>query len=236
MVSSHLATLVDAAWPAISAAVRKGLKEDGQELTKLVTVVKRPDDLGEHVSLGWSSPPTSGSTFSEQTLTATAGAVSQLRVARQLERSDLDPEPGQRTLRDLTDWATAARAAEHRWVLGRIRGIASSAGVLDDGAVDALGLGWRVIVFSTVDGLEERCRARGIDPVARDAASAPACAALAVPVAALAVARVEDLTPTFDYTDTGISVTLSERIELIGFTPTAGARRYDSIGTITPPT
>jgi hypothetical protein len=235
MVSSKLDALVDAAWPKISAAIHKGIKERKHRLDALVTLVERSGDLRDSVVLAWFDVPQQGG-FSEQSLTAEPATIRQLRADEPLARREMDPDLGDERQRRLEVWAGEVRTKEHKWVLERIAEVATSTGELNDDCLKHLVPAgtWRIVVFSSHDGLEAQCRARGIDPVKRDDVDLQGTAALAYRIADFAVARREDLTPTFDYNDEGILVVLSEQIELIGF-PNDGAKKFDSIGTITPP-
>jgi hypothetical protein len=235
MVSSKLDALVDAAWPKISTALQKGLKEKKHRLDALVTLVERSGDLRDSVVLAWSDATDHGG-FSERRLSAEPATICQLRADEPLTRQDMDPDLGDKRQRELEVWAGAVRTEEHKWVLERIAEVATAAGELNDDCLKALVPAgtWRIVVFSSSEGLEAQCRAKGIELVKRDDVGLQGKAALAYRIADFAVARREDLTPSFDYKDEDILVVLSEQIELIGF-PDDGAKEFVSIGTITPP-
>lgn len=230
-VAPDLATKVEAAWPEISKALTTGLKETkGEELSTLVTIVDRSSDLSSRVRLGWSDPEPAGA-LEYRALKATVGTVGELRGRFRLLRSDLDPRLNEDTVIELTDWAKEVRKGERRWVLAQINDKAEQKETFNRRTLRQVEPGWRLVSFSVVEGLKEACAQRDVEFIPCKASDAPGVKVLVYAQAQFSVARLEDLTPRFEYGDDGIDVFLTERVELFGFDDDAPALKYSTVGT-----
>ncbi|MCO5329183.1 MAG: hypothetical protein M9961_03800 [Ilumatobacteraceae bacterium] len=235
--------LIERAWPKIEAAVLDAVKESGSDkLGRIATVRSRPAELSAHVRLSWSAASPGG--LAERTLVATPDRVRTLSATfPSFNVSTIDPDVGD--LGAHRQWAEEVRRDERRWLIHQLVAEASQA----SGAMTEsdLTVGRRLIALRPAANLADQCADKGVELVdlkgltwsgPTGAPVQPPCAALLLPTDRFGIARLEDFTLSWEVDDAGdITLTLEERIELIGFTgqPQADVTQFASIAPLPSP-
>ena len=226
-MSSTSEALIEKAWPKIEAAVKTGLAEPkAAALSAVVAVPTRSADLAGHVRFKWGER--FGSTLKSRRLWVAVDNVVELSAVKSFPLSSLDPEFGSTDA--VTKWATDTRANERRWVIDRI----ARQGTMTAATLDAAELkkaaaviaatspnGVRLVAFTKVDHLADHCEALDIEFVDAAVPAWPAGFGAAVVYACdkFAASRLEEFTPSWEVDGDKFELSLTERVELIGFDP-----------------
>lgn len=238
-------TLVENAWPKIDAAVKAGLtKRKKDQLSEIVAVPSRPADLNSHVQFAWGTE--SGTALKERKLAVSVSRIHEIRTTETLPIGSLEPQFSAPEV--LVKWADETRLREVRWAIEQIAGQAMDhpdplgLPALDaaKGAKDAnqeFMTFWRLVALKPIDHLAELCAARSIEYVDASNHSWPTAAGVALLFRSdtFAMSRLEPFSLTWQLSGTtGVTLTLAERLELIGFTddPQDGVLRFMTATTL----